>query len=139
MVLIHSHRSPCRISGARPGSSARWSENLCDPPRSEVDCCVRDAVRGELQPLQYGRRLCLVDRPLLSLLAPGAPVRSVGRQVDVDGAGMGMASQAIQPAESLRKRAHAASLGNKVFGVDVGTHLQGLRSDHDEMALPPLG
>ena len=58
-----------------------------------------------------------------------------GGQMNIGGAGVRAVSESIQSAQSLRERADAARLRDQVFRVDVSPDLQGLRRDHDQMAL----
>ena len=53
----------------------------------------------------------------------------------VDTPCMGVISEPVQSAQSLRERAHAALFRDEVLRVDVRSHLEGLRRDHHKV--PP--
>ena len=59
--------------------------------------------------------------------------------MDVSSARVGETPESVQPPQPLRERPDAASLGHKVFRVDVSPHLEGLRSYHDQVMLARCG
>ena len=72
VVFVHSHSSPGRSSGARPGSSSGRPQHRGDRPRGQIDGSGIVPGTRVLQPLQNRCRFGPIHRPSVPVRARGS-------------------------------------------------------------------